>query len=143
MKIRDIMTRDVEVIDSDASLKEAADKMRSLNVGSLPVVHNDSVVGMLTDRDITVRATAEGRDPNNTPVKDVVTADVVYCFEDQDVSEASDLMSRMQIRRLPILSRDKRLVGVVSLGDIATDSGHEGKPGEVLKDVSQPSRPER
>jgi CBS domain-containing protein len=93
---------------------------------------------MLTDRDITVRATAEGCDPKTTKVEDVLTPDVIYCFEDQDVQEAARLMKENQIRRLVVLNRDKRLVGIISLGDLAVETGDEQLTGETLERVSEP-----
>src|SRR4030081_3550788 len=98
MKVKDLMTRSVECTRPDASLREAADKMKALDIGPLPVCENDRLVGMLTDRDITVRATAEGLPPGLGLVRDVMTPDIVYCFEDQDVSEAARLMEENQVR---------------------------------------------
>jgi len=109
MEVRSIMTRHVEVVSSRASLKEAASKMRDLDVGLLPVCDGDRLQGILTDRDITVRATADGRDPNGTKVGDVMSTDIAYCMEDQGVDEAAGLMEARQIRRLPILNAEKRL----------------------------------
>jgi signal-transduction protein with cAMP-binding, CBS, and nucleotidyltransferase domain len=117
--------------------------MRDLDVGMLPIRSDDRLVGMLTDRDITVRATAEGRDPSNTKVGEVMTPEVVYCFEDQDVSEAAKLMQDRQIRRLPILNRQKRLVGIVSLGDVAVHAGQQKIVSETVKEVSEPAEPRR
>lgn len=139
MKLKDVMTRNVEVIDSEASVREAAQKMKSLDVGPLPVLEGQRLVGMLTDRDITVRAIAEGRDPNQTKVKDIVTPDVIYGFEDQDVNEAARLMGDRQIRRLVVLNHEDRLVGIVSLGDLVTDTKDKRMAGETLEKVSQPS----
>lgn len=143
MRIAEIMTRDPEVVTSEFILKDAALKMRQLDVGMLPIRRDDRLVGMLTDRDITVRATAEGRDPRNTKVSDVMTPEVVCCFEDQDVSEAAKLMQEKQIRRLPILNRQKRLVGIVSLGDVAVHSGEQEIVSETIKEVSEPAEPNR
>ena len=106
MLLRDVMTRHVEVIHPDATLREAAQKMKTLDVGPVPVCDGERLQGMLTDRDITIRATAEGRDPNTTRVRDVMTPDMVYCFEDQDVREAARIMEERQIRRL--VSKDWR-----------------------------------
>jgi len=133
----------VEVIHPDATLAEAAEKMKSLDVGPLPVCDGDRLQGMVTDRDITVRATAQGRDPNTTRVRDVMTAEVFYCFDDQSIEEAAEIMERAQIRRLVVLNRDKRLAGIVSLGDLAVDTGEEELTGEVLEGVSQPAQPKR
>jgi CBS domain-containing protein len=143
MQVAEIMTRDPEVVTSDFILKDAALKMRELDVGMLPIRNEDRLVGMLTDRDITVRATAEGRDPSNTKVSEVMTPEVVYCFEDQDVSEAAKLMQEKQIRRLPILNRQKRLVGIVSLGDVAVHGVKEKIVSKTVKEVSEPAEPNR
>src|SRR5688572_1692360 len=122
MKVKDIMTEEVEIVHPDDSLKEAAQKMRDRDIGFLPVCDGDRLVGVVTDRDIAVRSTAEGTDPNTSVGRDLVTSPVVYCFDDQDLKEAAKLMEEHQIRRVAVLSRaDKRLVGVVSLGDIATN----------------------
>jgi CBS domain-containing protein len=116
--------------------------MRDMDIGPLPVCgDNDRLVGMLTDRDITVRAVAEGQDPRTAKVRDAMTPDIVYCFEDQDVSEAAQLMKDQQIRRLVVLNRDKRLVGIVSLGDLAVETGDERLAGNTLEAVSEPVRP--
>ena len=138
MKISDVMTSEVEVVHPDATLREAAEKMKALDVGPLPVCDGQRLLGMVTDRDITVRATAEGKDPNTTPVRDVMTASVVYCYADQDVSEAANLMEREQIRRIVVLDRAKNLVGVVSLGDLATGGASRKLTGKALEGVSEP-----
>jgi CBS domain-containing protein len=143
MRIAEIMTRDPEVVPSDSTLQDAALKMQELDVGMLPISDGDRLVGTLTDRDITVRATAQGRNPTETQVREVMTPDVVYCFEDQDVSEAAKLMQERQIRRLPILNQEKRLVGIVSLGDVAVHSGAENVVSETIKQVSEPAEPNR
>src|SRR5436190_14475097 len=143
MRVAEIMTRDPEVLPSDFILKDAALKMQQLDVGMLPIRDGDRLVGMLTDRDITLRATAEGRDPTKTRVREVMTPEVVYCFEDQDVSEAAKLMQEKQIRRLPILNREKRLVGIVSLGDLAVHSAEEMTVSKTIKEVSAPAEPKR
>jgi CBS domain-containing protein len=143
MKLREVMTPNVEVIRPDAPLQEAAALMKSLDVGSLPVCDGRRLQGMLTDRDITVRATAEGRDPRQTPVREVMSHDVIYCFDDQEVREAARLMEQRQIRRLPVLNRSKDLVGIVALGDLAVEMPNEGRVGEVLEGISEPARPQR
>ena len=143
MQVKDLMTHDVEVVRPDTPLREAAEKMRSLNVGVMPVCDGRKLLGMLTDRDITVRATALGRDPNSTTVGDTMTPDVAYCYEDQDVREAAELMQQLQVRRIPIVNRQKELVGIVSLGDLAVDHSNDTLSSSVIEDVSQPSRPER
>jgi CBS domain-containing protein len=143
MTLKDVMTPGVEVIAPEATLQQAAAKMRRLNIGPLPVCDGDQLVGMLTDRDITVRAVAEGCDPTTTTVREAMTPDIAYCFEDQAIADAVQMMERYQIRRLPILSRAKRLVGMVSLGDLAVSSGNETQVGETLKQVSEPAEPRR
>jgi CBS domain-containing protein len=143
MNLGELMTRDVEVIAPDASLKDAAAVMKDLDVGLLPVCDGQTLRGTLTDRDITIRATAEGLDPSTTKVSDVMSPDISYCFEDQDVGEAMSLMEAQQIRRLPILTREKRLVGIVSLGDVAMHSGEKEMVGATLKEVSRPAIPRR
>ena len=143
MQLKEVMTRGVEVVRPNTGLKQAAEKMKDLDIGALPVSDGKSLIGMLTDRDITVRAVAEGRDPLVTEVKDVMTTDVVYCFEDQDVKEAAQIMADRQIRRLPIIDRDKRLVGIVSLGDLAVDISDDSVASDALEGISEPAKPKR
>jgi CBS domain-containing protein len=143
MQLKDIMTRDPVVINPETKLKEAARKMRDLDSGVMPVGENDRLVGMLTDRDITVRATAEGKDPNGTSVREVMTTEVVYCFEDDNVRDAAKKMEEHQIRRLIVLNRDKRLVGIVALGDIAVHAPSDRLAGEITEAVSEPGNVER
>jgi CBS domain-containing protein len=141
MKVKDVMTKGAECVTPCTSLQEAASKMKTLDVGPLPVCEGDHLVGMLTDRDITVRAVAEGFGTYMGKVRDVMTPDVVYCFEDQDVQEAARLMQEHQVRRLVVLSRDQRLAGIVSLGDLAVETGGEKLAGETLERVSEPASP--
>jgi CBS domain-containing protein len=143
MQLKDVMTRQVEVISPDASLEEAARKMDELNVGPLPVCEGGRLVGLVTDRDITVRATAAGKSPRSTTVREAMTTDVLYCFDDQDVREAARLMETQQIRRVPVLDHSHRLVGIVSLGDVATEARDDRLSGEVLERVSEPAQPDR
>jgi CBS domain-containing protein len=143
MKLSEIMTENVEVLPPDASLQEAAQRMKELNVGLIPICDGQRLVGTLTDRDITVRATADGLDPCQTTVGEVMSAQVLYCFEDQGVEEAARIMNERQVRRLPILDRKKRLCGIVSLGDIAVRTGSRQLSGEALEGVSEPSHPTR
>ena len=142
MQIREVMTKGVEVIRPDETLQNAAQKMKSIDVGPLPVCDGDRLVGMITDRDIIVRATAEGRDPKTTPVKEAMTPGIVYVYEDQDIEEAASLMKERQIRRLVVLDRNKKLVGILSLGDLAVDTNDKFS-GDVLERVSEPSEPLR
>jgi CBS domain-containing protein len=143
MELRDIMTRNVEVVNGNASLKEAATKMKKLDVGLIPVCDGDRLKGLLTDRDITIRATADGRDPSKTKVNEVMSTDIAYCLENQAVDEAVILMEARQIRRLPILNQDKQLVGIVSLADIAVHVGDRDLTGETLEEISEPAEPKR
>lgn len=136
MHVHDVMTAPVRTIHPDAPLQEAAERMRSLDVGPLPVCENNRVIGMITDRDITVRATAEGMPPKLGHVRDVMTKEVICCFEDQDVEEAAQLMKEKQLRRLVVVNRKGRLVGIVSLGDLAVETHDEHLVGETLEKVS-------
>jgi CBS domain-containing protein len=138
MQVSQILTREVETIRPDTTVREAAQRMRSMDVGSLPVCDGRHLLGMVTDRDITIRVTADGRDPANTPVREAMTPDVSYVFEDQDVQDAARIMREQQIRRLPVLSRDKQLVGILALGDIAT-TGNDRLSGDALEQISEPT----
>ena len=136
MKLASIMTGGIETIAPHATLAEAAKKMASQDIGSLPVcAERRRVIGIITDRDITVRAVAEGRGPDSL-VRDAMTDHVDYCFEDQDVEEVTKNMASIKVRRLPVLNRDKRLVGIISLGDIA-QSG-EAQTDQALGRISRP-----
>jgi CBS domain-containing protein len=125
MTLRDVMTAQGEGVAPDASIAEAAAKMQSLDVGALPVVEGPKLMGMVTDRDITIRATAQARDPKQTRVRECLSSELVYAFEDQSIEEAQTLMEQKQIRRLPVLTRDNQLVGIVALSDLATRVGKE------------------
>ena len=140
MKVNEIMTRNPVCMAPDATVRDAAGRMREMDVGSFPVCENERLVGVVTDRDIVVRSAAEGHDPNTDRVREVMTPKIVYCFEDEDVDEAAKLMRDHQIRRLPILSQDKMLVGIVALGDLAIDTSPR-LSGITLKSVSEPSVP--
>ncbi|HEX7117103.1 MAG TPA: CBS domain-containing protein [Steroidobacter sp.] len=137
MKVREAMTRDVRLIKPDQSIREAARAMAELDIGALPVEENDRLVGMITDRDITVRAVAQGLGPD-TPVREVMSPEVKYCFEDQSIDEVTENMGENRIRRLPVLNRDKRLVGILSLGDLAIDETAQDEAGEALGRISRP-----
>jgi CBS domain-containing protein len=143
MQVRQVMTPRVEVARPESTLQEVAQKMKSLDVGPIPICNGEKLVGMLTDRDITVRAVAEGRDPANTRAQDVMTEEVLYCFEDDDVQQATEIMRRAQIRRLPVVTRDKRLVGIVSLGDLALERGSQDEAADALEEISEPATPAR
>lgn len=140
MRVYEVMTKKAECVAPDATLQDAAGRMRDLDVGSLPVCDKDRIVGMVTDRDIAIRSVAEGHDPRTEHVRDVMTHGITYVFEDQDVREAADLMRQKQIRRLPVLNRDKRLVGIVALGDLAVQ-GDDKLSGNTLEGISEPTQP--
>jgi CBS domain-containing protein len=143
MRVHEVMTRNAVCISPDATLQEAAAKMKSLDVGTLPVCDNDRLSGIVTDRDITVRATARGSSPTEVHVRDIMTSEVIYCFDDALVLDAAVLMQQKQVRRLPVLNHDKQLVGIVSLGDLAVETGDEQLAGNTLEAVSEPNRPNR
>jgi CBS domain-containing protein len=139
MLIRTVMTRGVAEVTPVATLHEAAEMMRTLDVGALPVCDGGRVVGMITDRDITIRAVADCADPRRTRVGAVMTPKVVFCFDDDDVDQAIQLMERKQVRRLVVMDHEKRAVGIVSLGDLATRLHQDELSGEVLVRISEPS----
>jgi len=137
--VREVMTRGAEVISPDSTVADVARKMRDLDVGSLPVCDGQRLIGMVTDRDLSVRGAAEGKDPSSTNVRDVMSPDVTWVFEDEPAEMAASVMRRRQIRRLPVLDRTDKLVGVVSLGDLATDLSSDRLKGQTLEDISEPS----
>jgi len=143
MQLKDIMTPGVEVISPQATLQEAAQKMEQFDIGPLPICDGERLVGMLTDRDITVRAVAKGWDPRTTSVREAMSPELVYGLEEQDIQDAARLMEQYQIRRLPVVNREKRLVGIVSLGDLAIEGANQALAGEVLEQVSEPAAPKR
>ena len=138
MQVSQILTRDVETIRPETTVREAAQRMRSMDVGALPVCDGRHLLGMVTDRDITIRITAEGRDAASTPVQEAMTPSVDFVFEDQDVQDAARIMKDRQIRRLPVLSRDKQLVGILSLGDLS-QTGDDRTSGDTLQKISEPT----
>ncbi len=140
MKVRDVMTKSVAVIRPEATIKEAATIMQQHNVGSIPVVDTNGLVGIVTDRDIVVRNIAAGQDPQSTPVKNVMTSQVTTVTPDEDVRAISQMMSTRQIRRVPVVE-NQRLVGMVSLGDIATTGATNIEASEALTEISKPSKP--
>lgn len=138
MRINEIMSRDVEVARPQDTIQDVARKMRDIDAGVIPVCDGDKVQGMITDRDIVLRAVSEARS-FQTPVAEVMTTDVEYCYEDDDIAQAADKMAELQVRRLVVLDHDKRLVGIVSLGDIA-QQGKDKTTGQALEEISEPSR---
>lgn len=135
MQVSDAMTRDVRVANAEETIEQAARLMAGLDAGMLPVGENNRLVGTITDRDIAVRAVAQGKGPE-TKVRDVMTDDVKYCFADQQIDEVTANMGDIQVRRLPVLDRDKQLVGILALGDVAT--ARDGAAGEALAGICRP-----
>ena len=136
MQVSEAMTRDVRVAHVEETIEQAAQLMAGLDAGALPVSENKRLVGMITDRDIAIRAVARGKGPE-TRVRDVMTDDVKYCFVDQEIEEVTRNMGDVQVRRLPVVDRDKQLVGILSLGDVAVTTG-DGVAGEALMGISRP-----
>jgi CBS domain-containing protein len=136
MKVSEVMTRDVQLIEPTQSIREAARLMAEMDAGIVPVREGDRLVGMITDRDIAVRAVAEGKGPD-TPIREVMTDDVKYCYEDDDTGDVARNMADIQVRRLPVLTREKRLVGIISLGDMTMSDG-SSRVGEAVAGISQP-----
>jgi CBS domain-containing protein len=136
MKVSECMTRDVEIADPEQTMRQAAQMMGRIDAGAMPVGENDRLVGMITDRDIAIRGVAEGKGPD-AKIRDVMSTDVKYCYEDEDVDDVLENMGDLQVRRLPVLNRDKRLVGIVSLGDLASN-GEAAEAGHALSSISRP-----
>ena len=136
MKVNEAMTNDVMLVNPDQSIREAAQMMIEIDAGALPVAENDHLVGMITDRDIAVRAVAHGKAPN-TKVREIMSGEVLYCFDDEELTHVSRNMSDMKVRRLPVVNRDKRLVGVISFGDLARNE----QPTTVGRAASRLSEP--
>jgi CBS domain-containing protein len=137
MKISDCMTREVRIVDPDETLQEAARTMADIDAGFLPVGENDRLVGIVTDRDITVRGVAIGQEPG-ARVREVMSAEVQYCYADDDIEDVLGYMAELQIRRLPVVDQDKRLAGVISIGDLAAN-GEALHAGETLGEIVRPS----
>lgn len=135
-KVSEVMTRDVCIVNPSQTIREAATQMADADVGSLPVGENDRLVGMITDRDIVLRAVAEGRDPA-TAVREVMTDRIQYCFDDEDIDQVARNMADLGVRRLPVVNRDKRLVGIIALSNIAK-CGHARTTTAFLDGVAQP-----
>lgn len=138
MRISEIMSRDVKVARPQDTIQDVARRMVEIDAGVMPVCDGDQLQGMVTDRDIVVRAVSEGRS-FQTPVSEVMTPDVECCYEDDDIGEAADRMAELQVRRLAVLDRNKRLVGIVALGDIARQA-KDKTTGQTLEEISEPSR---
>jgi len=139
MKVSEVMSRDVMVARPQDSIRSVAQRMTQIDVGSLPVCDGERLAGIVTDRDIVIRVVGEGRS-FETPVAEVMTAGVQYCLEDDDLGDAADKMAQAQVRRLPVLDRDNRVVGVLALGDVALKA-RDKTAGQTLEDISEPTRP--
>ena len=137
-KLIDLMSRDVKVVSPDMSIQDVAKQMREGDFGMLPVGENDRMIGAITDRDIAMRAVAEGKD-SSTKVRDVMSEGIAWVFEDETVEDAAKMMSQRQVRRLPVVDRNKRLVGIVALGDFAVESSEIRPAAEALAEISKPS----
>lgn len=136
MKVREVMTTDVLLVNPNQTIAEAAKMMAESDTGAIPVRENDRLVGVITDRDIAIRAVAQ-RKPPDTSVREAMSKEVLYCYEDEDVEQVAKNMAENQVRRLPVLNREKRLVGIVSLGDLS----HSVQPrtaGEAISEISKP-----
>ena len=140
MKVREIISTHVQRISSSAMVSEAAEKMRIFDIGALPILEDNKIVGMLTDRDIVIRAIAAGLDPKMTAIKDVYTPNVLSCFEDDEIETAARIMEDNQVRRLVVLGNDNNVVGMISLGDLAFKTDVDHLTWEILERVCEPTR---
>ena len=136
MQISQVMSSDVRISNPNQSIRDAAAVMAEIDAGVLPVGQNDRLVGVITDRDIAIRAVASGKGPD-TPVGEIMSKEVLYCFDDDDVGKVAQNMADTKLRRMPVVNRKKRLVGIVSLGDIAVEDG-PANAGEALCEISAP-----
>ena len=136
MKVDAAMTRDVRLVKPDQTIREAAQLMAEIDAGALPVTDKDRLVGMITDRDIAIRAVAQGKPPE-ARIRDVMSPGILYCFDDQDLDEVAQNMGKNQVRRLPVISHEKRLVGILSLGDVASKEDARAV-GKAVSRVSEP-----
>ncbi|HEX5688207.1 MAG TPA: CBS domain-containing protein [Ideonella sp.] len=139
MRVREAMTSDVLLVDPGQTIREAARLMAEHDIGALPVGQGDRLVGMITDRDMAVRALAQGQGPD-TKVSEVMSREVLYCFDDDDLNSVANNMSDIRVRRLPVVDRDKRLVGIVSIGDVAAREGAR-QVGKAIAGISAPGGP--
>ena len=140
MKVEQVMTSRTACLSSSNTIQDAVQTMAEHNIGFIPVCDNDRLVGVLTDRDVVIRAIAQGKDPNNTPVDEIMTKEVHKVSVDTNMNEVADIMSEYKIRRLPVM-RDEHLAGIISIGDMATHDGAHGKAKRALTDISAPSAP--
>jgi CBS domain-containing protein len=140
MKVSDLMSQKVELASPDDTIQQAAKAMARIDSGMLPVGENDRLVGIITDRDIAIRGVAAGKDPMKCCVRDVMTPEVKYAFEDDDITDVAENMAQLQVRRLPVVNRDKRLVGIISLADIARQQNAR-EAGRALEGIARPGGP--
>ena len=141
MQLSEIMTAEVQVVDQGTSIRDAARKMKQTDVGAMPVVEDGTVVGMLSDRDLAVRAVADGMEPDETTVGELMTPVVIHLYEDQTVQEAAEAMKERRVRRLIVFNRDDEPTGMLSIGDLAVRGLDKPAAGELLEAVSEPAHP--
>ena len=135
-RLKDVMSRDVKLVTPETTIREAAQQMRDGDFGMLPVAENDRMIGAISDRDIAIRAIADDKGPTTT-VREIMSEGICWAYEDESVEQAAKIMSERQVRRLPVVSREKRLVGIVALGDFAVDSSEIEPAAEALSGISQ------
>ncbi|NBC19708.1 MAG: CBS domain-containing protein [Alphaproteobacteria bacterium] len=138
MQVKSVMSQSADWLEPSLHIREAARRMRDEDIGILPIGEDDQLVGMVTDRDLVIRALPDGKDVEAMTVRDAMTDKILYCYEDEDVAEVAENMGRNQVRRLPVLNRDKRLVGMVTIGDIARQ-GEDEEAGEALRHICKES----
>ena len=136
MRVSEAMTREVRVANPTQTIRDVARIMAEIDAGAVPVGENDRLVGMITDRDIAIRAVAEGKGPD-TPVRDIMSKDIKYCYDDEDLEHVAENMGELQVRRLPVVNRDKRLVGILSISDLSLSTSPD-VTGLAVADVSRP-----
>jgi CBS domain-containing protein len=142
MRVHEAMTRDVKICTPGQTIREVAKTMAEIDAGALPVGENDRLIGMITDRDIAVRGVALGKGPD-TPVREVMSEHVHYCYEDEDLTRVAEGMGDVRVRRVPVVNRQKRLVGILSLGDVARKDDHRNEVANAVAEVSTPGGPHR
>jgi len=135
MKVKDVMHEGVEWVEPNTSISNLAVMMKKEDIGAVPIGENDKLIGMVTDRDITVRAVANGDDMSKLTARDVMTSGIIYCRDNEELADALCIMENKRVRRLPVINEDKRMVGILSIGDIADAASHE-LSGEVIAAVS-------
>ena len=142
MRVSEAMTRDVKICTPGQTIREVARAMGEIDAGAMPVGENDRLIGMITDRDIAIRAVAQGKGPD-TPVREVMSEHVEYCYDDEDLPRVAQGMANVRVRRLPVVNREKRLVGILSLGDVARREAQRNVVAETVAEVSAPGGPHR